>query len=781
MLSPRAPLFSVSLAFGIGCLLGLDGVTSLRLALGLWVVAGLSWLLFRRYEAASLAAFYLFTICAGLSHTLLQGTTISADDLRRLPDEKALATTQWRGVIIEEPTSQLSAQVTRRSLDRTAFVLRVEAWRPVAGRLFGADIDIPWQSARGDVRCTIVGSDPPLQCGDRIEFAAALAPVAAPLSPGELDYRAWEARQGIYYHAAVKALNWKRTETGGGYWWRNLSFRARDWAYSRLQIGLEDDPRMADFLAGMLIGYRQEIPVDIEQDFRRTGTLHVFAVSGQNIAEVVVVAMILLQLCGFVRWRWAGVIAPVVLLYCLLTGSPASAIRATVMALAVLLAWRLGRPLNALGCWSLAFLAMLMWDPALLLDPGAQLSFAVVLALILIAPPMTRRLMRPFLHDPFLPHSLLTPLQRNEERFWWFVTALIGTGFAATFVSEPITAIAFHQVTPISILANLVVVPTAGLITMIGTLSVTISLLSTQLAAWLNNTNWLLAKLLIAFVGFLAQQPGASLNVPDLRSLSTPRPSFVVAPLQDSACLLVRDRDQTWLFNSGRETLARSATGHFLQFYGVNRLDGFVLTQMSSPDNGGAAIIVRDFHPRHLAAPILRSRSQLEKAMPDIAALAGGKMESWQRGQTYVFSTGVRVEVLSPAPDSPEAHVQDRALVLLFHVGDRTLLWAGRIGSEMQGQLLAAYPGLHADVLVMGLEPPPSRAWLQALQVREWLQIPARDRQLNSTIYPVDVADLCRAWPLDQTGAVDIHFESAQTDHPAQIALRPWVALPDNR
>ena len=94
----------------------------------------------------------------------------------------------------------------------------------------------------------------------------------------------------------------------------------------------------------MLIGYREEIPADIEQDFRVTGTLHVFAISGQNIAEMAVVAIILLQLCGLVRWRWAWLLAPVVLIYCLLAGSPASAVRATVMALAVLAAWRLGRP-----------------------------------------------------------------------------------------------------------------------------------------------------------------------------------------------------------------------------------------------------------------------------------------------------------------------------------------------------------------------------------------------------------------------------------------------------
>ena len=553
----------------------------------------------------------------------------------------------------------------------------------------------------GRVRCTLVGPTHDLRCGDRLEFAASLNPVPPPLCPGQLDDRVYEAEQGIFYHGTITAQNWRRTANGAGNFWQVFSYAARDWAYARLQIGLEDDPRVADFLAGMLIGYRQEIPADIEQDFRRTGTLHVFAVSGQNIAELMVVVIVLLQLCGFVRWRWAWTLAPVVLAYCLLTGSPASAVRATVMVMAVLAAWGLGRPLNALGCWSLALIAMLLWNPAILLDPGGQLSFGVVLGLILLGPPIQRRLVLPVSRDPFLPHDLLTPGQRREETFWRYATALVAATIAATLVSEPITAIDFHQVTPISVLANLIVVPAAGLITVVGTLGVTFSLVSTLWAALLNNANWLFARLLILLVGFLAHEPGASLNVPDIRALASPPPSFLVAPVQDSACLLLRAGGQTWLFNTGREAPARSVTSHLLQFYGINRLDGLVLAQISEADNGGAAIIVRNFHPRRLVLPTLPTRSPIEKAMPATLALASSLPERWQPGQVVNLAGGITVEILGSASGAAETHAEDRGLVLLFHAGGQTLLWAGKISSTFQQELLAGNPNLRADILVL--------------------------------------------------------------------------------
>ncbi len=101
------------------------------------------------HEAVSLAALFALVIGAGLAHALLDARTIAPDDVRRLPDGKLLETTQWRGIIAQEPASQYTPHASRRALDRTTFVFRLEAWRATNGRLFGADIATPWGIGHG--------------------------------------------------------------------------------------------------------------------------------------------------------------------------------------------------------------------------------------------------------------------------------------------------------------------------------------------------------------------------------------------------------------------------------------------------------------------------------------------------------------------------------------------------------------------------------------------------------------------------------------------------------
>ena len=111
-------------------------------------------------------------------------------------------------------------------------------------------------------------------------------------------------------------------------------------------LGLQDDPEAAGLIAAMLFGYRDGVGEELRESFRATGTLHLFAVSGQNLAVVAGLLLWILALTGAVKWRWAWATLPVVFLFCLATGMEASAARAFVMTGVLYLGWMMGRPMD---------------------------------------------------------------------------------------------------------------------------------------------------------------------------------------------------------------------------------------------------------------------------------------------------------------------------------------------------------------------------------------------------------------------------------------------------
>jgi hypothetical protein len=204
-----------------------------------------------------------------------------------------------------------------------------------------------------------------------------------------------------------------------------------------------------------------------------------------------------------------------------------------------------------------------------------------------------------------------------------------------------------------------------------------------------------------------------------------------------------------------------------------------VLTQISEADNSGASVIIRDFHPRRLVVPLLRTRAPMEKTMPATLALAESPAETWREGQNVNLEEGIEVEVLGPAPDSADNHAQDRSLVLLFQAAGHSLLWAGKIETAVQQKLLTDHPTLQADLLVLSPDSAPADAWLRSLGVREWLQIPRRERGLNAATSEDEALAPWGTWPLDKTGAVQVQFEGQPGTEPGKIIMRPWVDVPE--
>jgi competence protein ComEC len=205
--------------------------------------------------------------------------------------------------------------------------------------------------------------------------------------------------------------------------------------------GLPADDRA--LLAGFLLGDTRALSDPTIREFRDAGMSHLLAVSGANVAFVLVLVGPAL---GRLRTgtRFVGGLT-VLALFGAMTRWEPSVLRASAMAGLVMLAAFLGRPVAAGRVLTLAVLALLLSDPFLLHSVGFLLSCGACAGIALFAAPIARRLRGP----PWVREGL-------------------GVTLAAQLGVAPVLLPVFGTVPLVSVPANLVAVPVVGPLTIWG-------------------------------------------------------------------------------------------------------------------------------------------------------------------------------------------------------------------------------------------------------------------------------------------------------------------------
>lgn len=206
-------------------------------------------------------------------------------------------------------------------------------------------------------------------------------------------------------------------------------------------------PDALAFVMAVWLGQRQDIDREANERYVETGTAHMLAVSGLHVGMVFLVLEFLLAL--FIRdpRARAAIILLAIGLFTLVTGARVSTLRAAFMIAMYLSARFVRREPDAPTSLSLAAILFLAWNPGLLRDAGALLSFGSVASLLCYGDRMSHATAR-WLRLPFWLSGPLT------------------AGIAVQVLTLPLVAM-FFQVVPLAApLANIVAVPLLGMILM---------------------------------------------------------------------------------------------------------------------------------------------------------------------------------------------------------------------------------------------------------------------------------------------------------------------------
>jgi len=605
-----------------------------------------------------------------------------------------------------------------------------------------------------------------VELGDEVSLFGTAEPVGLPRNPGEFDFRSYLARQDVQRILLVRyPENGLVLHHAGGNLIRHAAQKSREWMQVVLSRDLEKAPDVTGAINGMVLGLRRQTPEDIEEPFQQTGTLHLFAVAGLHVGIVARLLWILGTVARLPR-NWTTVlIIPALLFYAAVTGLHTSSVRAAVMSAVLLAGFFAERKVLSLNSLAAAAMLILCWNTNELFSIGFQLSFSVVTAIILLADPTYRFLRNRFEPDPFLPRRLFGARRRILGHATSWLARASSVSFAAWLGSLPLMLGYYYLVTPVSLLANLIVVPIAFFVLAAGLISMVVAPISTWLSVVFNNTNWLLTKTILGAVQLFAQIPGGHLHVEHPHWPSGASIEINVLDLKSGGAMHVRTTKSDWLFDTGSFRNYDRVVRQYLRSRGVNRLDGLVLTQGDAGHIGGASSALLDFSPPQLLDTATPDRSPIHRRLIADLARSRRPRRLSTAGDEFDLSPDVKAKVLFPPSLVDSGRADDQALVIqLALFGRSRVLIMSDSGVPTEEFLLKHCSNLRSDILIKGQHHSGvsgSDAFLDSVRPQAIIAT-SRDFPKNEQIMDEWVEGLgargIKLFRQDETGAVQIRI-----------------------
>ncbi|GAA5482802.1 ComEC/Rec2 family competence protein [Haloferula sargassicola] len=527
-----------------------------------------------------------------------------------------------------------------------------------------------------------------------VEGAGRFERPEGPRNPGGFDRRPWLARQDV---AVVFRFSGPPSRLRPPPAWSGWGIRVKKGFREAVTRGLAPDSEEAMVIRAVVLGEHPENDLLI-QPFRNTGTLHVFAVSGLHVGMVGLIGWAVLRLLGVPHRKALVPLLVLIFGYAWLTGLKPPAVRAAWMAALVLGAFALRRRPDAGNALGFAAVLVLVVNADLVFTAGVQLSFGVVLAILLLHQRVAERLAWMTREEPYLPRVLYGPLRESWLRTRRVLADGLGVSSAAWLGSAPLTAVHFGILTPISVVASLwltgVVFPLLGL--------ALFSAAGWWIPGWsatINHLNGRLADVALGSARAGARVPGGHFPV----ARGRPAPEFLwVFDVGGDGAACWSGKDGAVLIDGASRYRFEDQVLPALRQMAV-RPESIVATHPDGRHIGGLIDAVDAFEVRQAMVPVERALGSTYRDWLAVCADRGVRMVAGRTGERYPLGDETWLEVVGE-PDWRDWHrvADDRVMPVKLHWRGWRILFVADQGWGGEHALMAGGSDLSADLIVAG-------------------------------------------------------------------------------
>lgn len=654
------------------------------------------------------------------------------------------------------------------------------------------------------------GDQPPVRYGDQLRISSELERPSRPRNPGGFDAAAYYGRQGIQYRLSVTA-NTRWAVVG----------RAEETLYGTVILPLRAQllavidavfaPEQRALAAGILLGITDELQEDVTDSFQLLGAAHILAVSGANIALLLLPTGWLLTRLGCpTRWKYALLLLLLATFCSIAAGGP-SVLRAGCMAALWCLARLVARTPDPLTSWAAALLLALLYNPADLDDLGFQLTFGVTLSLLT------------------LPKKIIRIEKRQSRWLGRFSTICVYT-LAAELVAVPLLLTAVPAGTPLSLVVNVALTPLMTLVVPLAAGAVVLGLLHPLLGLVPGQAaSWLLGGLTAALQAVAEQGiAGAGNGVRHFRAPSAwwlgayaaGLVCYALPPLrwrawglrlallvwiaatvlriwpptstlqvyfldvgQGDAILLVTPERKAWLIDGGGVPGAHAGSYDpgarvvvpAIAALGLDAIDTVVATHADEDHVRGLLAVLQRYPVGRLLVATATADKPFYASLLQYARNHQIPIEQVQSGREEVTPDGVQIRYLNP-PAVPVAHTRsDRnanSVVCAVRYGSHTFLFTGDLEGEQEPQVPAVGPVDVLKVAHHGSRYASTAAYLARNRPRHAvLSVGAHNRYGHPAIDTLRrlAASGATVWRTDQQGAIWVETDGRD------LQIRSWL------
>ncbi len=356
---------------------------------------------------------------------------------------------------------------------------------------------------------------PEYRLGDELSIQGVLE---APTAYSDFDYPAYLAKDEIFSIMRFPVL--QKTGEGRGSKLQLTLSKLKHAFEEKIDLALPE-PHGA-FLKGLTLGEREALPKDLVENFNRTGTTHIVALSGYNITMVgrFFIAFLLLISVPFQLAFWIA--SAGILLFVMLTGAAPSVVRAGIMGILVLVARREGRIYSMTNALAFAGAAMIFHNPKILrFDAAFQLSFLATLGLVYLSPHVEKFFEKTghrlslflFRRRVLLTHSEKLRKERDKKYSLFPFKQIFIETLSAQLMVLPLIIYIFGRASIVSPVTNLLILIAVPYSMVLGFVTGFLGFLWQPLAAASGWITWAFLEYKLRVIEFAALLPLASVEI----------------------------------------------------------------------------------------------------------------------------------------------------------------------------------------------------------------------------------------------------------------------------